>query len=172
MKRVADQSFLTCRVCGVRKPNEEFPWVNQAKGYKRRVCKPCFAGRAKASREKRLDHYKAVDRAYHQSDKGRRNAVRRASYDPRRDRENRLIRQYGITLGEYEALSESQGGVCAICGKPESAANQHGPLPLAVDHCHGSGAVRGLLCSGCNTGLGKFQDDPELLRAALRYLGV
>jgi hypothetical protein len=83
-----------------------------------------------------------------------------------------LTRKYGITLGEYEALLESQGGVCAICGEPELAANQYGPLPLAVDHCHGSGAVRGLLCSGCNTGLGKFRDDPELLRAASRYLSV
>lgn len=41
---------------------------------------------------------------------------------------------------------------------------------LSIDHCHETGAFRGLLCSECNFGLGKFKDDPELLLAAVEYL--
>jgi hypothetical protein len=54
-----------------------------------------------------------------------------------------------------------QGGVCAICAKAPAA---------HVDHDHGTGAVRSLLCFNCNGGLGQFKDDPALLRVAARYV--
>jgi len=73
------------------------------------------------------------------------------------------LKKYGITKDDYLRMVEEQGGVCAICGKPDS-------IRLAVDHCHTTGIVRGLLCSGCNTSLGKFNDDIEVLRKAIEYL--
>ncbi len=73
-------------------------------------------------------------------------------------------RLYGLSIGAYDAMLEEQGGCCAICRRPPG---KHG---LNVDHDHVTGAVRRLLCSNCNTGLGLFQEDPNLLRAALRYL--
>jgi hypothetical protein len=58
---------------------------------------------------------------------------------------------YGITVADYEAMLRSQGGGCAICG-----ALKAGPKTVyfAVDHCHDTGVVRGLLCISCNTRLG------------------
>ncbi len=72
---------------------------------------------------------------------------------------------YGLSSREYTGMLEAQGGLCAICGNPPQAGGV-----LAVDHCHAGGHVRGLLCRGCNTGLGHFRDNPELLRKAVDYL--
>ena len=82
-----------------------------------------------------------------------------------------LIRCYGITPTEYTKLKQKQGGVCAICGTDTPTLNHNETRPnLYVDHCHTSGAVRGLLCGSCNVGLGLFKDNPERLKAAIQYL--
>jgi hypothetical protein len=83
-----------------------------------------------------------------------------------------LKRNYGITLAEYNSILEKQGGVCAICGKPESAKDSNSGVArnLAVDHCHETGRVRGLLCTGCNTAIGKLTHDDGTLEAAKAYL--
>lgn len=78
----------------------------------------------------------------------------------------KLKRLYGITLEEYNILLEAQNSKCAICKINASEFKKD----LAVDHCHTTGAVRGLLCTKCNPGLGYFQDSTELLKAAIEYL--
>ena len=40
-----------------------------------------------------------------------------------------------------------------------------------LDHNAVTGEIRSLLCHKCNVGLGHFNDDPELLRRAVEYLG-
>ncbi|WP_222123175.1 endonuclease VII domain-containing protein [Streptomyces sp. SLBN-118] len=81
---------------------------------------------------------------------------------------------YQMPRGRYAEMLARQGGVCAICKQPDNTG-----LTLSIDHnhtcCPGSAescgeCVRGLLCTACNHGLGKFRDDPELLRAAAAYL--
>lgn len=91
---------------------------------------------------------------------------------PEKRRNYDLKRFFGITLDEYNRLYDLQGGVCAICGNPESALNARTREPrlLAVDHCHNSGKVRGLLCSCCNTAIGLLKDDPKLVVSTLEYL--
>ena len=64
-------------------------------------------------------------------------------------------------------MFEEQGGRCAICSTEEPGGNGN---HFSVDHNHKTGKVRALLCNHCNTGLGKFQDDPDLLRIAQLYL--
>lgn len=92
--------------------------------------------------------------------------------NPERFRDKELRRRRGISAEEYDALFENQNGLCAICGNPETALNPltGEPRALAVDHDHVTGKIRGLLCSGHNTGLGLFTDSPALLRAAITYL--
>lgn len=88
-----------------------------------------------------------------------------------RQREPYLKATYNITAEDFEAMLEVQGGVCAICGKEDARRREDGtPYPLSVDHDHASGRVRLLLCGPCNSGLGLFGDDPELLTRAAEYL--
>jgi Recombination endonuclease VII len=80
-------------------------------------------------------------------------------------RKHRLRCVYGISLEEYDAMLDRQGGVCAICKKKPDEGKV-----LFVDHCHMTGMVRGLLCHKCNMVLAFGNDDPDILRAAIAYL--
>lgn len=81
--------------------------------------------------------------------------------------ENRIKSEYGITAKQYDDILASQKGVCAICGQPEKVTSFK---RLAIDHCHESNKIRGLLCYRCNTALGKFEDNTSLLEKAITYL--
>lgn len=84
-----------------------------------------------------------------------------------RNRELMLLRTYGITAAEYHERLKSQGGACAICrSHPGDGVN------LAVDHCHESGLVRGLLCDGCNFAIGRLGDTSHGVQRALSYLSA
>jgi hypothetical protein len=73
--------------------------------------------------------------------------------------------KYGLSAAGYDDLLAQQGGVCAICQQLDPKGRR-----LAVDHCHETGRVRGLLCVPCNVGIGNLNDDPERLLAAVAYL--
>ena len=85
-----------------------------------------------------------------------------------------LRRTYGITLAQYDALFAAQGGVCALCKRPQlKACGRTGAKTVErmhVDHDHKSGKIRGLLCALCNHGIGCFSQDPDLLEWAAAYL--
>lgn len=85
--------------------------------------------------------------------------------NPHKRKGQYLKKHYGISLADYTAMLEAQDNRCAICRKTHD-----GNFALAVDHCHDSKAVRGLLCTNCNRGLGHFKDDPALLERAAQYL--
>jgi len=91
---------------------------------------------------------------------------------PEQVRAHDLWKRYRIRVEEYDAMRLAQNNRCAICDKEFNAANVKGshPANCNVDHCHSTGAVRGLLCNECNLGLGKFKDDISLLQAAVSYL--
>ena len=77
-----------------------------------------------------------------------------------------LKRTYGITLDTYNRMFAEQEGACKICGTHQCQTKK----AFSVDHCHKTGKVRGLLCANCNTALGKFNDNIELLEGAISYL--
>jgi hypothetical protein len=80
-----------------------------------------------------------------------------------------LLRTYGITIDEYEAILEAQGGTCYICRRANGRTRR-----LSVDHDHklgnGRHAVRGLLCRPCNNLLGHLRDDPAAFDRGKAYL--
>lgn len=100
---------------------------------------------------------KISKKKYYQSEKGKAAKLR-----------GRIKYEYGITMGEYNALMLKQGGVCAVCGAESLWKNKK--VRLGVDHCHTTGKVRGLLCLNCNFALGSAQNNPELLRKMAAYL--
>lgn len=141
MKHRARPPRLTCTACNREKSIENFE-------YGRRQCRGC--------REKfKTTKWKAAI-----------NKSRRQAPWYKRHLQSVRLRQFGLTIEQYEAMLEGQKGRCLICGTTKSSANRL----LSVDHDHATGSVRGLLCNNCNTGLGLFQDSVKLLRAATRYL--
>ena len=85
---------------------------------------------------------------------------------------NTLKSRFGITVSQYDATLLRQNNVCALCKQLETVKDHRtGTIKaLAVDHCHVTGKLRGLLCSNCNRGLGYLRDNPELCHAAGNYL--
>ncbi len=115
-------------------------------------------------------------RARHRDDKERnREATRRYQQrHPERvaesNRASHLMAYYGITNADYAARLAEQGGVCAICGRPERQIHPRSGVvqSLSVDHDHKTGEVRGLLCSRCNRLVGRAEAVGDPL---FRYLG-
>jgi hypothetical protein len=91
---------------------------------------------------------------------------------PRNRKRAKLRHRYGLELEEYNAMLKEQNNRCAICSKRETQIHRatEKVTQLSVDHDHKTGAIRGLLCSRCNKGLGHFNDEPELVATALEYL--
>jgi hypothetical protein len=81
----------------------------------------------------------------------------------RTEAQDRRLKVLGWTLERKKKYMEDQKGLCAICNEPMEK-------PCA-DHRHSNPPIpRKLLCGTCNTGLGQFKDNPELLRLAAQYL--
>lgn len=77
-----------------------------------------------------------------------------------------LKSKYNITPEDYDKMSEAQNHRCAFCSKHVSELERR----LAVDHCHETGRIRGLLCMPCNTSLGQLGDTTEAMQKILSYL--
>ncbi len=137
----------------------------------RGLCKACYQRWILANNPDYAARYKKQKKGWAASKEGRawrrkymrewekKNRVRDPEYQSRRN-----LKQYGLTVAAYEELLVKQGGGCAICQKPP------GKKKLAVDHCHDTGAVRGLLCFRCNYGLSYFSDEYERVERVARYL--
>ena len=135
-----------CTKCNMEKPETEY--------YKRSdrdtlftTCKECHC----ASSVERVKKYRR--------DNPERMAVK--------DRKSHLKYLYGITPEDYDRILLEQKGVCAICGSDDPYDRW---TRFHIDHCHSTGKIRGLLCSHCNHILGKANDDPSILLAAIQYL--
>lgn len=125
----------------------------------------------KRSKEKNAKRNEARRKRYAQDEEYRervKSQVKRSTMrNPGSRRNGRLKSAYGIDATDHADLMAIQGGRCAICGYSDMSNTKMFPV---VDHCHTTGAIRGILCSNCNQGIGKFKDNPKLLFAAIAYL--
>jgi hypothetical protein len=161
----------TCTSCSTALPEESFYKHPQGAGGRDSRCKPCVRGK-KADR-----YYRNRAGVLEQAREYRRrngDRLRAASAEYRRTRcpikqkNYELVTRFGITLEDYNTKLAEQGGACAICRSTHPG--RKGATHFAVDHDHGTGAVRGLLCARCNTGIGGLRDDPATVDAAAAYL--
>lgn len=106
-------------------------------------------------------------RACIQKDAGKIEALTRI---PNYHKNRTLQRQYGIGHDEYMRMFHLQGGVCAICHKPETRKIKGKATSLCVDHDHTTGKIRALLCSKCNAAIGHLEDDIATATALVEYL--
>lgn len=138
-----------CTGCKRELPVEEYRWDNIAKGRRKPKCGECENRRMREDRAKHRDKRRAYDRARYRGDAERRYI-------------QKAVRSYGLALKQAEILARKRH--CDLCGR------DNGGRRMALDHCHTTGKLRGLLCDSCNIGLGKFRDNPHTLRLARKYV--
>lgn len=129
--------------------------------------KQSYRARSKSWKAKNPERMRELQKAYVDRNRDRLKDYYRQWYLANKGRAQVTARRlklakYGLTLETFQDLVATQNGTCAICAEPMK-------LP-AVDHCHRTGRVRGLLCRKCNSGIGMFMDDPSLLQRAINYL--
>jgi hypothetical protein len=150
-----------CKICGETKPLSEFYKHKSTKDGVNCYCKKCDIETSRPRNRKSARKH-CVKRAV--------NSRKWKKQNPKRCKANHLKNTYGITLEEYNAMLNSQKGVCAVCGKPESIKQLGKVRALCVDHDHKTEKVRGLLCTRCNAAMGMIGDSKELLFQLALYL--
>lgn len=139
-------------MCGVSKPHKDFYREKRVTDGLTARCKEC-------TRKAAITSYQSRREKVLQSHKDQ--------YCAKRSRAKALMKNYGMTVEEWNEMFAEQNYRCAICGStnPFNSSRQ-----FCVDHCHMVGHVRGILCSTCNAMLGLAKDAPDVLLEAYVYL--
>ena len=139
---VNTETHKKCSICQELKPRSEFYKDSNRKDGIDGYCKPCKLNKNKKWQDDNPDKWQ------HQ-------LAERIWY--------RRQKQYGISKEEYLAILEKQDYKCDICKNQINTS-------AAVDHCHSTNKVRGILCRNCNTGIGLFNDNTDIMDSAILYL--
>lgn len=152
----------TCTKCGETKPVLSFYLHRGTKDGRATYCAECQKAHTRAWNAANREKIAARNAAWSAANPGRK----------KRDHRQYWLKMYGLDQEAYNAMLAAQDGLCAICQHPESYidARTGDPRKLAVDHCHKTGRVRGLLCGRCNRGIGQFADDSSRVERAAAYL--
>ena len=134
-----------CITCKVRKPLTEFYRHSQNPNTTQSNCKICTNNQS-IERRKIPGYSRRIRQRFH-------------------------IRKYGLTIERFNEIVSLQYGGCAICGSTKGG-TRYFDERLHIDHDHKTGAVRGLLCNFCNSGIGSFRDNPQLMEKAIIYLNA
>ncbi len=139
---------MVCNKCNLDKPTEDFIKNKAKKLGHISWCRSCNKEYWSAWRKRSKEQTLKYQSAYYLKNPSKRRAYR-------------LNKNYKMSIFDYAKMAEDQDHKCLICKENKK---------LHVDHNHETGKVRGLLCTGCNTGLGSFQENIKSLRAAVDYL--
>ena len=161
----------TCQDCNQSLPLSSFYFSNKAnkktgeiiKHYYTR-CKQCSKEHTSKLPSRQQEYRNTYLKGWRESNADRLYDMQRGAH---------LLRTYGLSNDEYQALRQTQNSCCAICNTSEDtvfSVGKHSHTKLYVDHDHVTGKVRGLLCHSCNTLLGKANDDTSLLLKSIHYL--
>lgn len=168
----------TCTACGEDKQPSQFSRSVSARDGLHTWCRSCKARRSREWYASNAEAIRAKEKARYLADPATKKAGAMRSYYRRmaadaglvhQPRRRYKLRRYGLTLEDYVQKLAEQHGRCALCGCEPDTTRRH---DFAVDHCHATGRIRGLLCRRCNVGLGHFEDSPELLANAIAYLSA
>lgn len=164
----------TCTKCGVEKEvtGEFFRPHGHSPGF-RGACRECEARLQREDYVKNPEKCCAASRKWCRDNPEKHNATKRAWTKANKDKHNATRRKsvYGVSNETFLAMLEKQCGKCAVCGFVFPGINT-GDRTVSphVDHCHKTGAFRGILCSDCNSGIGRLKDDFFTVIKAASYL--
>lgn len=146
MNKINLENRKLCKICNQYKPLNDF--CHTSRGYYFSYCKSC--DRVRPRKNPTAEYMKN----WRTNNPDKQKAIKKTA----------TLKQYNLTLQEYDNLLSRQDGKCAICGSLPNKKD------LAVDHDHITGKVRGLLCTNCNLILGLANDNPEILENLINYL--
>lgn len=168
---------VMCLECGVnpQQNKSSLCWRCMEAKYKKDSCPDCELLKQKTSERCRREVYDVVREERLQEQRDRYLAQRKQSYNSITQRRYYLLRRYGLSEEQWEAMFESQDFVCAIC-----KSDRPGGKGWHTDHKHGcyedhtpekacSKCIRGITCHRCNIYLISALESP-LLKKAIQYL--
>lgn len=152
-----------CKECGKRKPIDQF---HLKRGKPQAKCKKCRSKYMANRYQANIEVEQAKRRKNYYDNREKILLERKEFYEANKDEINlqRRLKKYGLTKDQYFDMLTAQDFKCA------NKACKSKNLDLAIDHCHVSLAVRGILCDNCNTALGLLKDCPDAIDGLKTYL--
>lgn len=149
--------------------------IDKMREYERERYKRNGAERKRNARAKRREHYRAKHREWRglnpekvkawDTQKYRKQYAKNPSRFWKRARKAHYKKQYGLTIEEYDTMMRKSGLKCKLCRLPFSAVRKK-----AMDHCHKTEKVRGVICRSCNAAMGLARDNPKTLLRMVAWL--
>ena len=157
-----------CNKCNKEKSLDSFYKDKNGINGRRSVCIECDVKKAKKWNSSNKEAHASHERKHRTNNKDdvKANRARYVKKNPRSVKNSALKFNYGITIDQFEEMSQQQGNACAICEIPKSELTED----LCVDHDHKTSKIRALLCRPCNSALGLMRDNPKVAIKMAEYL--
>jgi hypothetical protein len=159
-RRRGDGLFIYCRKCNAEKYRV---YYNKNLDIRRAVMRDAKRNMTPKQRCDKKSH--SAKHYKHNADSVKQAVSKYRAAHPEKIKATWLKGRYGLSLSSFNAMLDEQNSQCAICRVDFSSA-----IRPNVDHDHMTGAVRGLLCSNCNKGIGFLGDQASTVAAAVQYL--